>query len=199
MGMAPMSRVTPWSPKGADAPLDQHDLVVAPARTYSAAHSHSSIVAEGPRRRRTGFPDRPHRPQQLEILHVPRPDLEHVHPVGHRFDITWRRNLGHHREPHFLGGVASMSSPAIPSPAKPYVLPVTVPPRTTAPPPSATAGSLPHLIGILDRAGASDDGEGSRPNLTGPTATTVGGPDPFRSALRSMLRLLIVQVLGSGK
>ncbi len=72
------------------------------ARMYSAAESHSSIVAPPPRLRRTGRPRAARRAQQREVLHVARADLQDVGVAGDDRHFFPGEDLRHHRQARLL-------------------------------------------------------------------------------------------------
>ena len=65
------------------------------ARMYSAAISHSSIVADRPRLSSTGCRLLADRLEQHEVLHVPGADLEHVDVVLEHRHVGGVGDLGH--------------------------------------------------------------------------------------------------------
>ena len=71
---------------------------VALGRMYSAASSHSSMVAAKPRFSSTGRPTA-HGAQQREVLHVAAAHLKHVRMLGHRLHQPWLHHLGDDRQP----------------------------------------------------------------------------------------------------
>ena len=72
--------------EGADAALAEDHVVIAASRIYSAASSHSSIVAAIPRLSSTGFLSAD-LIQEVVVLHVARADLEDVGVFAHQRDI----------------------------------------------------------------------------------------------------------------
>ena len=66
---------------------------------YSAAISHSSMVAVMPRLSSTGFPARADRLEQPEVGHVAGADLQHVGVLGDDRDVPGVDDLGDHRQP----------------------------------------------------------------------------------------------------
>ena len=66
-----------------------------PATTmYSAAISHSSIVADSPRLSSTGMRVLADRAQQCEVLHVARADLQHVGIARDELDVADVEHFG---------------------------------------------------------------------------------------------------------
>ena len=69
---------------------------------YSAAESHSSIVAPPPALEEDRKPRASRRAQQREVLHVARADLQDVGVAGDDRHLFPRKDLRHHRQAGLL-------------------------------------------------------------------------------------------------
>ncbi len=56
--------------------------------------------------------------EEIEILHIARPDLNHVSMAHHRVELLNAHHLGHHRQPMRLPGTLQQGQAIHPQPLK---------------------------------------------------------------------------------
>ena len=89
-------------------------FLLPPASTYSADSSHSSIVAEMPRFSSTGFVRAAELPQQREVLHVARADLQDVGVAFDELDLADLHHFGDELQIVPIGRGAQHAQPCFP-------------------------------------------------------------------------------------
>ena len=179
-GIAEMSSVFRVYVSNVLMPRSQSTTSAVPAASrYSADKSHSSIVAEGPRFNRTGFPSEPtfFNSSKFCIFRAP------IWNISVRSRIlsassgdTTSVTIG---IPYISPAAFMYSSPAIPSPWKAYglVLGLYAPPRSITAPDSRTLAAVSVICSRLSTAqGPAITVIRAPPIFTGPTETMLSSP-----------------------
>ena len=150
-----------------------------PARMYSAESSHSSMVAERPRFRRTGRRTRPSSFRRSKFCMLRAPDLEAVHVAQHHVEGAHVHHLADDGQAQGVGRLAHPAQGLLAVPLegvgrRPRLEGAA---RAARGRPAARTGAghaSPTCSRRLDRAGARhDDDLGARPRATPATSTTV--------------------------
>ena len=188
-GMAERSSVLRVEVSKVRIPRSQRITLVG-ARGKEVLRGHEQVLDGGGEAalQEHGLAEAAHALEQLEVLHVARADLQHVHVVPHEVHVLGGHDLRHHRHPLRLPGLLEVrAGPPRPRPWKAYgeVRGFHAPPRKSTAPDSRTRAAH-------SRVCARDS------TAQGPAMATIRSP-PMRTGCAALPRLMTVSSLRNSR